>query len=124
MKSASLLLHPISHLSQYRTFKTLTQMWFGKMGITLRSELKIGQKNLKLGRIKFHIQPNPTQSGLYKGRGTNSTSKAPNSESGWCFKFHAANCGISIGHTFCPIELKIGVLTILVIQNQKNNNNK
>jgi hypothetical protein len=31
---SSLLLHLISHLSQYRTFKTLTQMWFGKMAVT------------------------------------------------------------------------------------------
>jgi hypothetical protein len=51
------------------------------------------------------------------GRGSNSTSKAPNSESEWCFKFHAENYEISISHTFCPIELKIGVLSILVIQN-------
>jgi hypothetical protein len=40
------------------------------------------------------------------------TSKAPNSESGWCFKFGAKNCGISIGHNFCPVELRIGVLLI------------
>jgi hypothetical protein len=46
------------------------------------------------------------------GRGSNSTSKAPNSEPGWCFKFHAKNYGISIGHTFYSIELKIGVLPI------------
>jgi hypothetical protein len=52
-------------------------------------------------------------------RGPNLISKAHNSEAGWCFKFHAENCGISIGHTLCPIELKIGVLPILVIQNQK-----
>jgi hypothetical protein len=56
---------------------------------------------------------------LPTGRGSNLTSKAPNSEPGWCFKFHAKNCGISIGRTFCPIELKIGVLPIYVIQNQK-----
>jgi hypothetical protein len=43
MKFASMLVHPISHPSQYRTFKTLTQRWFGKMAITLRSELEIGQ---------------------------------------------------------------------------------
>jgi hypothetical protein len=30
------------------------------------------------------------------------------------------HCEISIGHTFSPIELKIGVFPILVIQNQKN----
>jgi hypothetical protein len=53
------------------------------------------------------------------GRGPNSTSKAPNSDPGWCFKFHAKNCGISLGHTFCPIELEIGVLPISVIQNRK-----
>jgi hypothetical protein len=53
------------------------------------------------------------------GRGPNSTSKAPNSEPGWCFKFCAINCGIFIGNTFCPIEMKIGVLPIHVIQNQK-----
>jgi hypothetical protein len=29
------------------------------------------------------------------------------------------NCGISIGDTFCPIEPKIGMLPILVIQNHK-----
>jgi hypothetical protein len=51
------------------------------------------------------------------GRGPNLTSKAHNSELEWCFKFCAENYGISIGHTFCPIELKIGVLPILVIQN-------
>jgi hypothetical protein len=49
---------------------------------------------------------------LPTGRGLNLTYKAPNSESGWCFKFCAKNCGISIGHIFCPIELKIGVLPI------------
>jgi hypothetical protein len=52
-------------------------------------------------------------------RGPNSTSKAPNSEPGWCFKFCAENYGISIGHTFCPIELKHGALPILVVQNKK-----
>jgi hypothetical protein len=62
--------------------------------------------------------------GLPKGRGTNSTSKAPNLELGWCFKFCAENYEISVGHTFCSIELKIGVLPILVIQNQKNNKNR
>jgi hypothetical protein len=40
------------------------------------------------------------------------TSKPPNSDPGWCFKFRAENCGISLGHTFGPIELKIGVLPI------------
>jgi hypothetical protein len=39
---------------------------------------------------------------------------------GWCFKFGAKNCGISIGHTFCLIDMKIGVLPIYVIRNQKN----
>jgi hypothetical protein len=58
------------------------------------------------------------------GRGPNLTSKAPNSESGRCFKFHAGNYGISISHTFSPIELKIGVLPILVIQNHKNIENR
>jgi hypothetical protein len=58
------------------------------------------------------------------GRGPNSTSKAPNLEPGRCFKFCVEDCGISIGHTFYPIELKIGVLPILVIQNQKNNKNR
>jgi hypothetical protein len=53
------------------------------------------------------------------GRGPNLNSMAPNSEPGWCFKFHAKNCGIFMGHTFCPIELKIGVLPIKVMQNQK-----
>jgi hypothetical protein len=67
---------------------------------------------LKLGRIKFRIKPNPTQSGLPMGRGPNSTSKTPNSEPEWCFKFHAKKYGISIGHIFSPIELKIGVLPI------------
>jgi hypothetical protein len=100
MKFAPSLLHPISHPSQYHTFKTLTQRWVGKIGITLQSELKIRHIFLKLGRIKFHIQPD--------------------SDPGWCFKFHAKNCGIYVGHTFCPIELKIGMLPILVIQNQKN----
>jgi hypothetical protein len=75
------------------------------------------KKILKLGRIKFRIQPEPTQSGISTGRDPNSTSKAPNSESGWCFTFHAENCGIFTGHAFYPIELKIGVLPILVIQN-------
>jgi hypothetical protein len=46
------------------------------------------------------------------GRGSNLTSKAPKSEPGWCFKFGAKNCGISIGHNFYPIELKISVLPI------------
>jgi hypothetical protein len=41
------------------------------------------------------------------GRGSNSASKAPNSEPGWCFKFGAKNCGISVGHTFCLIDMKI-----------------
>jgi hypothetical protein len=53
------------------------------------------------------------------GIGPNWTSKAPNSEPGWGIKFCAENYRISIGHTFYPIELKIGVLPILVIQNQK-----
>jgi hypothetical protein len=53
------------------------------------------------------------------GRCPNSTSMAPNSEPGWPFKFHAKKCGISIGHTFGPIELKFFVLPI-VIQDQKN----
>jgi hypothetical protein len=57
---------------------------------------------------------------LPMGRGPNLTSKAPNSKLRWCFKFCAENYGISIGRTFCPIELKIGVLSISVIQNQKN----
>jgi hypothetical protein len=103
VKFASSLLHLIFHPSQYRTFETLTRRWFGKTAITLRSKLEIGL---------------PTR------RGPNLTSKAANSESGRCFKFRSENCGISIGHTFCPIELKIVVLPILVIQNQKNNNKK
>jgi hypothetical protein len=45
---------------------------------------------------------------------------APNSEPGWSFKFRAKNCVISMGHTFRPIEMKIGVLPISVIQTQKN----
>jgi hypothetical protein len=45
-------------------------------------------------------------------RGPNLTSKVSNLELGWCFKFCAENCEISIGHTFYPIELKIGVLPI------------
>jgi hypothetical protein len=49
---------------------------------------------------------------LPTGRGPNSASKAPNSELGWFCKFGAKNCGIYIGHTFCPIELRIGVLPI------------
>jgi hypothetical protein len=53
-------------------------------------------------------------------RGPNLTSKAPNSEPGQCFKFRAENCGICIGHTFYPIELKLGVVPILVIENEKN----
>jgi hypothetical protein len=56
---------------------------------------------------------------LPMGRGPNSTSKTPNSESGWCFNFRAENCEISLGHTFCPIEPKIGVFPIKVIHNQK-----
>jgi hypothetical protein len=32
---------------------------------------------------------------------------------------HAENLGISLGHTFHPIELKLGVLPILVIENQR-----
>jgi hypothetical protein len=60
----------------------------------------------------------PSQSDFPTGRAPNSNSQAPNSESGWCFKFRAKTCGISIGHTFYPIELKIGVLP-LVIQNHK-----
>jgi hypothetical protein len=47
------------------------------------------------------------------------TSKAPNSEPGWCFKFQSEKCGISIGHTVGPIEVKIVVLPY-VIQDQKN----
>jgi hypothetical protein len=53
------------------------------------------------------------------GRGTNSTSNAPNSEPGWWFKFRTKNCGISIGHSFYPIELKNSALPIYVIQIQK-----
>jgi hypothetical protein len=119
VKFASSLLHPISHLSWYRIFKTLTRRWFIKTAITLRSELEIGQFFLKLGRIKFCIHPSPTKSGFPMRRGPNLTSKASNSKPGWCFKFHAESCGISIAHTFCLIELKICVLPILVIQNQK-----
>jgi hypothetical protein len=47
------------------------------------------------------------------------TCKAPNSEPGWCFKFRAKSCIISIGHTFCPIELKVRELPIWVIKNRK-----
>jgi hypothetical protein len=36
-----------------------------------------------------------------------------------CFKNHAETLGISLGHTFHPIELKVGVLPILVIENKK-----
>jgi hypothetical protein len=54
------------------------------------------------------------------GRVPHSTSQIPNLESGWCFKFRAKNCGIFVAHTFCPIELKIGVLPVLVKQNKKN----
>jgi hypothetical protein len=36
-----------------------------------------------------------------------------------CFKIHAKILQISLGLTFHPIELKIGVLFILVIQNQR-----
>jgi hypothetical protein len=60
----------------------------------------------------FASNQTPPLSGLPMGGGPNSTSKAPNSESGWCFKFRAENCGISIGHICYPIELKIGVLPI------------
>jgi hypothetical protein len=52
-------------------------------------------------------------------RGPNLTSEAPNSDPGWCFKFRAKNYVISLGHAFCLIELKIGVLSIQFIQNQK-----
>jgi hypothetical protein len=33
-----------------------------------------------------------------------------------CFMNHAENLGISLGHTFHPIELKLGVLPILAIE--------
>jgi hypothetical protein len=36
-----------------------------------------------------------------------------------CFKIHAKTLRISLGHTFHPIELKLRVLPILVIQNQR-----
>jgi hypothetical protein len=52
-------------------------------------------------------------------RGPNSTFNARNSEPGWWFKFHTKNCGISVGHSFYPIELKNSALPIYVIQNQK-----
>jgi hypothetical protein len=61
----------------------------------------------------------PSKSYFPMRRGPNSNSKAPNWEPGLCFEFWAKNCGISIGDTLCPIEPKIGVLPILVIQNQK-----
>jgi hypothetical protein len=35
-----------------------------------------------------------------------------------CFKNRAKTLGISLGHTFHPIELKLGVLPILFIENQ------
>jgi hypothetical protein len=36
-----------------------------------------------------------------------------------CFTNHAENLGISLGHTFHQMELKLGVLPILVIENQR-----
>jgi hypothetical protein len=104
--------YPILIPSHIPPSKTVAWMCFGKTVMTFAYELGLGYLFLKFGRIKFHIQPNPTQSSLPMERGPTSTSKAPNSELGQCFKFQAKNCGISIGHTFCPIELKIGVLPI------------
>jgi hypothetical protein len=104
--------YPISIPSHIPPSRTVTRTRFGKTGITFAYKLGLSYFFLKLGRIKFRIQPNPTQSGLPTGRAPNLISKAPNSRLGWCFKFRAKNCGISIGHTFCPIELKIGVLPI------------
>jgi hypothetical protein len=36
-----------------------------------------------------------------------------------CFKIRAKTLRISLGHTFHPIEVKLGVLPILVILNQR-----
>jgi hypothetical protein len=36
-----------------------------------------------------------------------------------CFKKHVKTLKISLGHTFLPIELKVGVVPILVIQNYR-----
>jgi hypothetical protein len=66
----------------------------------------------------------PSQSDFPMGRGPNSNSKAPNSEPGWCSKFQAKTCGISIGHTFYPIELKIGVHPQVIQNDKKYQKNK
>jgi hypothetical protein len=41
-----------------------------------------------------------------------------------CFKICAETLQLSLGHTFHPIEIKLGVLPILVIQNQRKMNKK
>jgi hypothetical protein len=50
VKFSSLVFHPISNPSRYRTFENLTQRWFSKMTITFWYELKI--EKITLGRKK------------------------------------------------------------------------
>jgi hypothetical protein len=107
--NSKFLSYPILIQNHILCSRTVTRMCFSKTVITFAYELRLGYSFLKLGRIKFHIPPNPS---LPTGRGPNLTSKPPNSDPGWCFNFCGENCGIFIGHIFCPIELKIGVLPI------------
>jgi hypothetical protein len=98
--------YPISILSHILPYRTVTQTCFGKTVITFAYEL--GLSYFFWNWVESNFASN--QLGLPMGRGPNLASKAPNLEPGWCFNFHAKIFGISIGHTFCPIELKIGVL--------------
>jgi formaldehyde-activating enzyme involved in methanogenesis len=41
-----------------------------------------------------------------------------------CFKIRAKTLRISLGHTFHPIEPKLGVLPMAVIQNQRKIKNR
>jgi hypothetical protein len=62
--------------------------------------------------------------GFSTGRGPNSSSKAPNSEPGWCFIFQAKKCRISLGPTICPIELKMCASYLSDTESEKISKNK
>jgi hypothetical protein len=107
----------MSNPSWYHTFETITQRWFSKTVVTFRYELEIGilfEVGLKTIIHMFYPPP------LWWGsKNLDCPNSVPLLEFVSCFKIHAETLRNSLGHTFHPIELKLGVLPTFVIQYQK-----
>jgi hypothetical protein len=72
------------------------------------------------GRKQFYIHFTLPKAWLGKFRFPKFGIQVPLFEFMSCFKIRAKTLQISLGHTFHPIEVKLGVLPILVLQNQIN----